>query len=464
MFKRFAKKDPRPPKANQMLAGLLARHFDDAIVQEEILILEGGRIIVDCEVALPAQIGYLFQVPLYFRVLGEGSAAAVRCSVSGYGPTVETAIQEGARMWAGTLEALINSANGNPPTSVEVTDESLLIGGRPYRLLSARMNRAMQTSQSKEFPSPDLINRTNRQVVGSTSMAAKLLTNSEHVPRLAWPTMSIITSTVTHAGSDNPKVQISVNGTAQRQYEDHFKAIAETGGHIVILQELAIVMPMIDAAGIAEGLPFERANLQQRLNRLSMYTETGNVAGWNGWRVHRGQLGTCLEPHEIDGRIPSEYGSFLATVAGPGAGPGFGLVYPQVSINRVVLAHAGCGHYWYLSLEPHNFGEVWIDATAAANYVTKVAPDFVSWYAEWLTACETSSLPWVPWEPAVCAGVGLAAEIREHRAERQDDPIVSLMFADKHGNPLDACQACTDAVGSIDHELGIPKGPLTFAL
>jgi hypothetical protein len=467
MFKRFRKNQKETVDINHVLAGQLACHFADATVDGSRVTIPSRFLEVDCEVGSPDRLGEnLAAVPLFFVLAGRDFAAEVSCSISGYGATPIDALQEGACLWGCSLAAMFDAADGQPTGEIEVINERLLISGRPFRILSTRMNRSLMTTQSTGGSLQDSIDGVRSNLVSEGgSMATAMLTaqTANNLPRLPWPTMSVLSSFMI-AGMRERTVEIRINGLERPECAKPFHS-ADLGSveSIVLLRELAFVIPILEANEKSVLHQFERTSLQATLDQFASRDEPGNVGGWNGWRAHGGKLGSPMRAEDIDSRVPAEYTAFLTNVAGPGAGPGFGLEPPVLKGDRLLLAHAGCGNSWYLRTGETFHGEVWMDATGSGGSYSPVAPSFNRWYSDWLTASKSSTAPWIPWEPTNCSVVQVARQVREKIGENGDPvSIERITVADSAGNPLDACQACTEAVASVcaNPEKVIPHGPI----
>ena len=141
-----------------------------------------------------------------------------------------------------------------------------------------------------------------------------------------------------------------------------------------MLREWSVLTPLEPAP------PLTRDGLQHTLNLIAATSyDPGSEAGWLGSR-HRGmRLGPPNLPTGLS--LPEDLRWFLSTIAGSGAGPGYGLdIYPADD-GGIHLADAGCGAEWRMS--PYD-GSVWLDSRACDDGFTRVAPNFISWYEAWL--------------------------------------------------------------------------------
>jgi hypothetical protein len=192
---------------------------------------------------------------------------------------------------------------------------------------------------------------------------------------------------------------------------------------------------------------FETASLQRTLNGLATDPTPGQAAGWQGWAAHGGALGPVWTAD--DPTLPEDYRHFLTRVAGPGAGPGYGLVAPRVVDGVIPLAHAGCGVWWVL-----RDGAVWVDASGSDGTYTRVASSFTDWYRAWLDHAVRGAGPWLQWDNAACATTsvlsqmlddlereGLSADALPDRIGRHGIALASAGGYEGPGS-LDPCQGC----------------------
>ena len=165
------------------------------------------------------------------------------------------------------------------------------------------------------------------------------------------------------------------------------------------------------------------------------------------------------------GPLPNDYREFLLTVAGSGAGPGYGLLRPTAGGDGVPLAHAGCGVTWVLRLDGEHRGQVWVDAAGSDGRYVKVADSFREWYDAWLDAAVRDHGPWAQWDNGSCAtppGILRLVESltppgqpvrRMSLADRVGVGAISLAGGGRYlpaGSALDPCHPCVSFVAEFD--------------
>lgn len=125
-----------------------------------------------------------------------------------------------------------------------------------------------------------------------------------------------------------------------------------------------------------------------------------------------------IEPLEVPKeRAPSEPGvasepipeSATATGSGPTTasssassttGQRVSLLLPWHGV--VLLSHLGCGYLAYLVLEGPHRGQVWMDL-GSNGPAARIAPHFIAFYTDWLSAAQRNEWPATHVQPGSCA-------------------------------------------------------------
>jgi hypothetical protein len=465
---RLTAEAQRRPAASADLDDLLAErvgaHFDRGFVEAGVVHTGIRGIRVTCRVDLVTD-GDLRSASLFFEIGGGPFGPDTSfASVSGYGATPEVAVVEGACRWTCMLRSLLQAAfEGTRPDELMV-DREVLVQGRPYRLHAAALDRVMyfegvppEAEQARDVA-------VGRSLVGGTGWLVDRLVDGDVLPPLASSRAALISAFSSRMG-DGAIREVKVRGADWAPGADAVALDGEApGNRSVMLRELAVLVPCGDVA-------LDRPTVERSLAAMAHLTRPHEAAGWRGWRAHGGRLGDALTPEELAtvearvGRLPDGFRRFLLDVAGPGAGPGYGLLRPTPVPDGILLALAGCGVGWVLRLDEPHRGTVWIDARGCDDTWREVAPDVATWYADWLDAAFGSQTPWTPWDARACACTKILGQAIERASagERaagrlEDGEATSITIRSGGGlvpqddilDPSHACAALLDAWGIPD--------------
>jgi hypothetical protein len=385
-------------------------------------------------------------------------------SVSGYGATPEVAVVEGACRWTCMLRSLLQAAfDATCPDEIMV-DREVLVHGRLYRLHAAALDRVMYFEDVPPEAEQARAVVVGRTLVGGTGWLVDRLVDRDVLPPLASNRAALI-STFSSRMGDRAIREVKVRGADWAPGADAISLEGEApADRSLMLRELAVLVPCGDVA-------LDRPTVERSLAAMADRTRPHEAAGWRGWRAHRGRLGDALTPEELAtveervGRLPDGFRRFLLDVAGPGAGPGYGLLRPTLGPDGILLALAGCGVGWVLRLDEPHRGTVWIDARGCDDTWREVAPDVDTWYADWLDAAFGSQTPWTQWDQRACACSSILAQAidaapPEQRAagRLKDGEGMSMTLRSGGGlvpqgdilDPSHACAALLDAWGIPD--------------
>lgn len=406
------------------MAETLARHFADATVEDAVVRLGFGNVEIECRVHDPNWSGAHWSASLFMYISGgRFGPQPIFASISGYHDGgVEQAVIEGTCMWACSFgPVLVSALTGAEDPEVE--HEEVEAGGRRHRLVYGRFDRAMTTSAAD---GERLVTEVRARLGGQPYLTPAVL---DAVPTelLADREVSLLSVFVLE-GYGNRTVEIKVNG-ADTEVAWPKDAPAALGSEdLVLLRELAVVVPLEEPArSFTLPEPLDRPGLEAVLDHLgSALAAPGQVAGWRGWRSHGGRLGPTIEESQLariessDGRLPEDFRRFLAEVAGPGAGPGYGLLQPRRVGNVVPLAQAGCNAVWVLDVGSDDYGSVWVDSTGVDGRRHRVADSFTAWYHDWLDHALLGRGAWTHWDGGCCAVSTIVRE--QHSAQHSGDP------------------------------------------
>lgn len=450
-----------------LLAETIARHFDGAVVAGRTARLRHG-LSIECQVNAVNAVGPYQAASLFFRLQGGAlGTEPVFASVSGYERTARSAVVTGACNWACSFGPVLEAglAGRKLPTRKKFPDaeqSEVVLDGRRFRLIVAAGDRTMSFEKGGD---PSARIAATRARLGANPWLTPLVLRSETLPLLtaAGPTLlSVFVSD--HEGGRT--VEVKVNGADWPRCAATFADCdPEPAGAVTLLRELALLVPTEPTPALG------RTALERTLSGFD--PGAGNPwdpAGWQGWRAHRGELGLPLseaelaEVERVAGELPADYRAFLTGVAGSGAGPGYGLLRPQVRGDVIPLAHAGCGVTWLLHLRSERAGQVWVDASGSDRSYTQVGDSFTAWYSAWLDASVRRLGPWVQWDARYCATPAVLTQMLDaigDAARGPDGPSlagrvttgsISLTNGGGYlpaGVPLDPCHPCVTLVAEL---------------
>lgn len=396
-------------------------------------------LTVDCVVAGIERTGDVFTAHVGLWLAGKPvGPAPVLATVDGYGDTPDAAVVEGAGRWAAQLgPVLVAAATGLPHPGVQQTE--LTVDSRRFHLAMARMDRGVGDAPEAA-----------RARFGGQPWLTSPVLRAATMPMLTTPHSTVLAITVNDAEVGRA-VRVTVHG---KDWWPSALGLATAppapSGSTVLLEELAVLTPASPQPTVT------RAFLERTVAGLAYAHAPGETAGWPGWWAHAGVVGPALSRTDAEhleafaGRLPPDYWEFLTSVTGSGAGPGYGLLAPEVRSGAIPLAHAGCGAVWVLRLDEPFRGQVWVDVPGPSGAFQPVARSFTRWWADWLDGAVRGAGPWVQWPASACVGSGVVARAVLARAPVPDGELLIASpggFFPAH-MPLDPCQACVAAASS----------------
>jgi hypothetical protein len=479
-WRRSADARPRRTREERRLDGLLAErvaaHFPGSRVDGATVETGSAGLRLDCRTGeLDDSPGGGFAVPLFFHVSGGAFGPRARfASMSGYGDTPEAAVVEGACIWTCSFKPVLQQALGGPENP-EVTTFEVVRDGRRYSAVVREVERAWTFSVG-DTPAPPLegLVERARALLGGTPMLTPRVVASSDLP--AFTEQHTLVSVFVMLLPDQVTYEVKVNGVDWEPACVHGEPADGIAGALVLLRELAVLtlLPGASAHDGSDERLLTREEFDEGLRGLTRRTGPGWAAGWPGWRRHGDHAGDVLTDDALGrveartGRLPDDYRRFLTEVAGPGAGPGYGLAVPIVVEGSLVLAHAGCKAAWVLRLDPDHFGEVWLDARDQHGTWAPVSGSFTAWMRQWFAEA-AGERPWVQWDLTQCSH---GPEVVQHvRALRSAHPGARVtMQAIAHPGEagryvpaglIDPCQGCADLAYRVaGSEAEFLPGPL----
>ncbi len=479
-----------------MLTETIARHFDDAQIDENEVDLGIAGLHIACTVDSIREIGSHRSAALFFNLWGGALGdTPIFASMSGYGASEEEAVITGGCNWACVFGSVLKTALADAPPEEADTFE-VVVQEQGYRVVVDGLDRAM-------FFGGDEGETGERVQAARTHLGAApwLVTNvlAEGALPMLPSTRASVLSVFASDGHDNRILEIKVNGCDWPPSQHLLDQIPESElPGTVMLRELAVLVPQGGATLIASDL------LTSTLEgaALEVCGELRGLVDWIGWGPHKGVVGKPASDIEVKrletkiGRLPDDYRQFILSVQASGAGPGYGLLSPFAAEQQslasgefvwrdgeepdgdpagvLALAHAGCGVVWLLVLGGQHEGEVWVHAVGSDGLVRRVAPDFISWYRDWIDALVRNDRVFAQWDAACCATPSVLSQMidaREKEGIATEEAVAELSSLDTgsigimsgggryfgEGDPLDPCQSCCAMVSQLGIGLDVFK-------
>jgi hypothetical protein len=466
-----------------LLQDTIARHFPAAQIRDDHIDLGVGDLQIACWVNDVREAVGLTSASLFFSLRGgELGTAPVFASISGYGPTAEIAIVNGACNWACAFGPVLRAGLTDEAVP-EVSTFSITLDGQDFDVFVDALDRGMAFNAA-DVPAETMA--AARARFAPDQWLTRVVLESGGLPLLAPDRPTILSVFV----SDMPRqriVEVKVDGCDWPHMSAAFANVAyEHAEAATLMRELAILVPASRAPKL------DRAAIQRTLDGLADPTKPRDAAHWPGWHHHGGVLAPPLSRHElarveaITGELPTDYRNFLLEVAASGAGPGYGLLAPTAAVQTelalgdfawedessptimpqgvLALAHAGCGVMWLLVLRGDRRGQVWLDARRSDGYVRLVAHSFTAWYRDWLATGVRNTSAFLGWDAMRCATAhalvqviesleqqGIANEdINTELPKRLRPGAIALANSGKlyfdDEQPLNPCQGCVEIV------------------
>lgn len=451
--------EPSPQDPSEILAAVVAQHLDGAAVEEGTRVVSPA-LTAQCHVAQVGEMGNLLQAACFFRLSGGRlGSAPVFTSVPGYGPTVEQAVAQGGHGLAVFMSTLLGAADGQELPDGDVERREVVLDGRRYLLAVVGRDQVWAGPDQQ----PEV--RELREALGGTPWFVPGVVGSGRLPLLTGDDATLVSFFVSRWPSSRT-VELKVHGVdwpTTGLLDVGFEDLP--GPPVAMMRELAMLVPLDPAP------PLTREGVQRTLDGLAERREPRQVAGWQGWAAHGGVLGPVLDDAQLaqveadTGPLPDDLRRFVTQVAGPGAGPGYGLLPLRRVGDRLPLAHAGCGNTWVLVLEGEERGTVRIDASGSGAQEHQVASSFGEWFTDWLEASLRDADPWVQYDIRGCASVAAMSRVltsREEHAATTGELVPRLLEGLPDGafcmvgettylphGPLDPCHGCVALAASL---------------
>jgi len=430
---------PPPTTPPQVLAAHAVAQVTPGSSVTGSTVRAAAGMTVECVVAGVERTGEVFTAHIGLWLAGGPlGSAPVLATVDGYGDTPDAAVIEGAGRWAAQLgPVLAAAATGLPHPGVQQTE--LTVDSRRFHLAMARMDRGVGVTADGTDPTD-----AARTRFGGHPWLTSTVLRSATMPMLTTPHSTVLAITVNDAEVGR-SVRVTVHG---KDWWPSALALAAAppapAGTTVLLEELAVLTPASPQPTIS------RTFLERTITGLAYATSPGETAGWPGWWAHGGTIGptaTRADAERLEafaGRLPPDYWEFLTSVTASGAGPGYGLLTPEVRSGAIPLAHAGCGAVWVMRLDEPFRGQVWVDVPGPSGGFQPVARSFTRWWSDWLDGAVRGAGPWVQWPADACVGSAVVGRALRSGGSVPDGELLIASpggFFPQH-MPLDPCQAC----------------------
>lgn len=475
---------------DKLLIETIARHFPDARIDGDEIVLGVGDLKIRCWVNGVTEMPSMCAASLFFALRGGAlGPAPVFASMSGYAETAEQAIATGGCNWACAFGPVVRAGLTDDAVP-EAPSFSIEIDGQEHDVFVDSLDRVM--AFSPEVDATRHAQTTRARFAPEGQWLAEVVLDSGGLPLLSAHGPTVLSVFV----SDAPErriVEVKVDGTDWPHMAAAFADVpGEQANVSTLMRELAIVVPASRAPKLAP------APIRRTLDGIADVTMRRHAAHWPGWQHHGGVLGAPLSPGELAaveaslGALPADYRSYLLDVARSGAGPGYGLLPPTSPFQArlaagdfawtdgdegaadphgvLALAHAGCAVMWYLVLRGAHRGEVWVDARSSDGHVGRVAPSFDAWYRDWLGSAVRNSASFIAWDPTCCSTAhalvqfvesvrneGVAdADLADVMAKRVGARSFALATAGgpgfARGQAINPCQGCIQTVANCGLE------------
>ncbi|MDO5287489.1 MAG: SMI1/KNR4 family protein [Actinomycetia bacterium] len=424
--------EQQPISPDRLLGDVIANHFADAQVLEE-----DGTVTVHLGEGLPQIIcwnDHLSDKPpygafIFLRItggaLGESGALV---TASGYADSQPAAIITAGCTWACAFGPVLLTALGHADRicseDPQVDELETVLQGRRYRVTISSLDRGGNVTAEQVA--------AYRQSLGGLYALTRRVLDSGTIPATRGNRLIALGAFAGIGPQTSNEVKLgTLDWHAARAVLD---AIPPEPQGLRLLREWALLTPLEPAP------PLTRESLQHSLDLIAATQEdSDSEAGWLGARRHQMRLGAPLQTLPVPG-LPDDLVRFLTTVAGSGAGPGYGLDVRPLAPGWVHLAGAGCGAFWALDLAG---GSVWLDARACSDETMPVASSFTAWYDGWLDNAIHGGGPYARWEfRADAAYQLLAGRVNEVGVEKVAQELTEVRLQGPDQQPVGPCHAC----------------------
>ena len=236
--------EQRPNHLDLLLAERIAAHFPEATVDGHVVDTGVAGLRIACTTESPGATGSQVAVPLFLHLSGGALGPQPRfASVSGYAPTAEAAVVEGACLWACTFGPVLGSGltgSTHPDTTVFEFERD----GRRYRGVTAAMDRAL--TLGADAPAPETICARARELLGGDPLLTPRVTGSGDLPPFVGD--AVLLSVFVMLFPDRVTYEVKVNGRDWAPASVSDAPAQGVPGAAAMLRELAVVTCLPDPA------------------------------------------------------------------------------------------------------------------------------------------------------------------------------------------------------------------------
>ena len=440
------------PAFDVVLAQTIARHFQGAVAEAidgvQTVRLGNGLPVIECFIDT-IQDHEPYGAFLFLQITsGAFGDTQTLVTASGYGSSQLASVVTAGCNWACAFGPALLAGIGRPDLissqDPEFEQFEATVGGRRYRVSAGHVDRSMN------MPIEEVT--AYRQQLGGPRALTNRVLSSPLIP--ATRTGEAVALGCYASIGPEPITELKLAGADWPAGRSVLDAIPPEDGGYRMLREWAVLTPLEPAPALT------RDDLQHTLNLIRATSDNPrSEAGWLGSRHHSMRLGPPSLPQGLS--LPEDMRWFLGTIAGSGAGPGYGLdIYPADD-GGIHLADAGCGAEWRMS--PYD-GSVWLDSRACDDGFVRVAPSFLSWYEAWLDHAIRGGGPFAQWSYQVdTAYKMLKQSAGEHGVERLPETVTRVRIHDpaKDVGPCHSCQLVYDWFGVPESVFVTAPSPAT---
>lgn len=224
-----------------VLAQTVARHFVGAQAHGAVARIGLGDVRIACQVGSGTESPTGWTVPLFLRLWGGLLPEdPVFASISGYGVTVEAAVEDGGALWAASFGGVLRTGlAGLPDDDPDLKVYAAQVQKTHVRVAHASLGRVRSNQSLSEADIAGTLLAARSKLTGGASLTATVL-DWGGLPLLDLK-RSVILSTFVMDRPDGRVIEVKVNGEdvpAETALRD---APPSPDGAVSLLRELAVI-------------------------------------------------------------------------------------------------------------------------------------------------------------------------------------------------------------------------------